>query len=225
MRYKDKVMKVLSLNIRAWTRDRKKSGKHYWVDRYHKIHNYIKQENPDVICLQEVWWPTKYILKLETLGYKKTGWGFSHPIYVKKNMKVSKRRVSIFSTTAVVNDIQVFNIHCRWEEDLFQKAMDQITKWFLKFSKDNPAIAAGDFNRSDISSISNAICFSSLRERMGKSPVDTFANYKKPNESHGEIDHFFISWSLDAVGDYKIGPNDMSDHRPIVCEVERKYKN
>lgn len=220
------MIKILSLNVRTLYRDLKRSSTHYWVNRYRKIHNYIKSESPDVICLQEVWWPAKYVLKLGELGYKKTGWGFSHPIYVKKNMKVSKCRTSIFSTTAIVDGwIQVFSVHCRWEDNLFKRAMNKIMDWRMKFAFE-PAIsgiAAGDFNRSDTSSICNAVCLSSLRELMGKPSADTFANYKRPEESHGEIDHFCISAGVDA-SDYRVGPDDMSDHRPIICEISSNYK-
>ena len=208
------MTKIISLNIRTLYRDTKRQSEHWWVARYRAIHDYIKEQDPDVICLQEVWWPAKYVMRLGKLGYKKTGWGFSHPIYVRKSAKVSKRAVSIFSTMAIVDDVQYFSVHCRWEEKLFQKAMAWVkNKWtILPHSK---SIACGDFNRSDISSISKAILFDSARWKLGLKAKDTFANYKRPTESHGEIDHFFIDIQIESQS-YEVGPSDLSDHRPIV---------
>ena len=214
------MTKILSLNIRIWTRDTKRQSEHWWVERYRKIHEYIKEQNPDVICLQEVWWPAKYVLKLGKLGYKKTGWGFSHPIYVRKSAKVSKRAVSVFSTGAIVDEVQYFSVHCRWEEKLFQKAMRWILDRWLALPH-NRCIAAGDFNRSDIISISSAVVLDSVRQELGLKAKDTFANYKRPKQSHGEIDHFFVDIQIEPQS-YEVGPSDLSDHRPIIMAFDTR---
>ena len=206
------MTKILSLNIRVWTRDTKRQSEHWWVARYRAIHDYIKEQNPDVICLQEVWWPAKYVLRLGKLGYKKTGWGFSHPIFVRKSAKVSRRAVSIFSTMAIVDEVQYFSVHCRWEEKLFQRAMEWVRRklYLYRFM---PCIACGDFNRTNRDSIHEALTWlSSVRD--GRFPVDTFQNYKHP-ESCGEIDHFFANGCV-VVYSYFVGQTNLSDHRPIV---------
>ena len=212
------MTKLISLNIRTLYRDTKRQSEHWWVARYRAIHDYIKEQDPDVICLQEVWWPAKYVLRLGKLGYKKTGWGFSHPIFVRKSAKVSKRAVSIFSTMAIVDEVQYFSVHCRWEEELFQNAMWWIYRKVIE-STNMKSIAAGDFNRSDISSIANTLDMTSVRYALKLEPQDTFANYKRPERTHGEIDHFFASglWkALCVIKSYEVGPSDLSDHRPIV---------
>ena len=214
-------MKVISLNIRTLYRDTKRQSEHWWVARYRAIHEYIKEQAPDIICLQEVWWPAKYVLRLGALGYKKTGWGFSHPIFVRKNQKMSKRRVSLFSTMAIVGDIQVFSVHCRWEEKLFQRAM----KWICKQSvyDGKKRIAAGDFNTSNIRKVEDATYLSSVRRMLEMESVDTFANYRRPEESHEEIDHFFTGCiHVPIIESYSVGPDDLSDHRPIVFSFKDK---
>ncbi len=209
------MTKILSLNIRIWTRDLERSSEHYWVERYRKIHDYIKSENPDIICLQEVWWPAKYVLRLGKLGYKKTGWGFSHPIYVRKGARIYQRAVSIFATMAVVDNIQYFSVHSRWEEKWFSKAM----KWVKEKPRWVCYFIAGDFNRNRSSVIS--YCDSStdsVRWLLDLESEDTFTNYKRPTESHGEIDHIlttvYFKKSRDLIS-YTLGPSDLSDHRPI----------
>ena len=210
------MTKIISLNIRTLYRDTKRQSEHWWVARYRAIHDYIKEQNPDVICLQEVWWPAKYVLKLGKLGYKKTGWGFSHPIYVRKGAKVSKRAVSIFSTMAIVDGVQYFSVHCRWEEELFQKAMWWIwnRREYVEYIRNNPTIAAGDFNTSNYKKVENTIELYDTRASLKLPSVDTFHNYTKP-ESHGEIDHFFKCGPMRLLS-YEVGPSDLSDHRPIV---------
>ena len=207
------MTKIISLNIRTLYRDTKRQSEHWWVERYRKIHDYIKEQNPDVICLQEVWWPAKYVLKLGKLGYKKTGWGFSHPIFVRKSAKVSKRAVSVFSTMAIVDGVQYFSVHAHWEEKLFQRAMRRIKKQQMRARWIKSCIACGDFNRTNRDSIHKALKWlSSVRD--GRFPVDTFQNYKHP-ESCGEIDHFFANGCV-VVYSYFVGQTNLSDHQPIV---------
>ena len=217
------MTKILSLNIRIWTRDTKRQSEHWWVARYRAIHEYIKEQDPDVICLQEVWWPAKYVLRLGKLGYKKTGWGFSHPIYVRKRAKVSERAVSIFSTMAIVDEVQYFSVHAHWEEKKFSKAMAWIRehKWNREF------VAAGDFNKS-ATSVRDGLypCLAdSVRVLLGLKAEDTFVNYKRPTESHGEIDHFFCSYGsmyFKQIKSYEVGTGNLSDHRPIVLTFNVK---
>ena len=211
---------IISLNIRVWTRDTKRQSEHWWVARYRAIHEYIKEQNPDVICLQEVWWPAKYVLRLGKLGYKKTGWGFSHPIYVRKSAKASERAVSIFSTMAIVDEVQYFSVHCRWEEKLFQKAMKWIRDRWMALPHSR-CIAAGDFNRSSTLDIQRELMLTSARETLGIEPVDTFANYKRPTASHGELDHFFCGFWVEPKT-YEVGPSDLSDHRPVVMTFDTR---
>ncbi len=203
-------MKIISLNIRVWTRDRKRSSEHWWVSRYRGIHDYIKAEKPDVICLQEVWWPAKYVLKLGKLGYKKTGWGFSHPVYVRKSTKVTEHKVGIFATMAIVDGVQYFSVHAHWKEKLFNRAM----KWIAMQRKGVKCVCAGDFNTSDTQKLFINLFMTSARKSLNAPSADTFANYTRPKESHGEIDHILRTYSV-KLWTYKVGPSDLSDHRSI----------
>lgn len=211
-------MKILTLNIRVWTRDarRKESGAHWWVARYRAIHDYIEGANPDIICLQEVWFPAALVLCLRRLGYKRTGWGFSHPIYVRRDVPVSGRRVSVYVTAATLkdDDLQVFSVHAHWCEKRFSKAM----AWILKQrDRSVDALAAGDFNTSSVAEIGEALNdeLTSSREALGLTAVDTFANYKCPTRSHGEIDHIFASGGVKPLVYIVGGTDSLSDHRPV----------
>ncbi len=206
------MVKVLSLNIRVWTRDIGKSGEHWWVKRYRGIREYIGTENPDVICLQEVWWPAKYVLRLGKLGYKRTGWGFSHPIYARKGAAIKDSGTSVFATTATVDGVQYFSVHAHWKERYFQRAM----RWIAE-RRSLKCVCAGDFNTSDTQKLADNLYLSSARVRLGLSPIDTFTNFYRPKESHGEIDHVLTALPV-VPADYRIGPYGFSDHRPVIME-------
>lgn len=211
--------RILSLNIRMWTRDCKKSGGHYWKNRYKAIRTYIRNEDPAIICLQEVWFPAGLVLQLGKLGYKKTGFGFTHPIYVRKHFEVKKCRTSYYVTAAVVNYIHVFSVHAHWDSSRFAKAMAWIRRKVEQSSSlaMGKVVCAGDFNTSNIAKIGEALEMSSAREKLGLPAEDTFENYKRPTQSHGEIDHFFYSAGI-VPQDYHVygGIEDFSDHRPII---------
>ncbi|MBP5486538.1 MAG: hypothetical protein J6Y06_02745, partial [Bacteroidales bacterium] len=62
----------------------------------------------------------------------------------------------------------------------------------------------------------------SAREILGIAEEDTFANFTRPDESHGAIDHFFVkgvsptSYRMITEG---YGVSKMSDHFPIVLRI------
>jgi len=209
------MTKVLSLNIRVWTRDIRKSGEHWWVRRYRRIRSYIGMENPDIICLQEAWWPAKYVLRLGKLGYKKTGWGFSHPIYARKGAVVIDRETSIFATAATVDGIQYFSVHAHWKAKPFQRAV----RWIAE-RRGLKCVCAGDFNTSGVEKLRDNLYLRSAREWLNIPSVDTFANYGRPGESHGEIDHILTALPIRPT-DYKVGPYAFSDHRPVILEFKK----
>ena len=217
------MVKLISLNIRTLYRDTKRQSEHWWVARYRAIHEYIKEQNPDVICLQEVWWPAKYVLRLGKLGYKKTGWGFSHPIFVRKSLRVREHRVSTYATMAIVDEIQYFSVHAHWGKDRFAKAMEWIRTKIYNFHRIAlyRVVAAGDFNTSDTKKVREALALKSAREQLGAERVDTFANYKRPTQSHGELDHFFTDTRIDLY-QYWVNGSDFSDHRAITLVYDKK---
>ena len=135
-----------------------------------------------------------------------------------------QRAVSIFSTMAIVDEVQYFSVHCRWEEKLFQRAMRWIRKNQIRHYWLKPCIACGDFNRSNISSIYDATNhMRSARNFLKVSREDTFANYKRPTQSHGELDHIFFMpiYGFNPLT-YTIGPSDLSDHKPVVATFQNK---
>ena len=78
-------------------------------------------------------------------------------------------------------------------------------------------MACGDFNTTDVDKLSKTRTFIHARTRLRRESEDTFMNYKRPFESHGEIDHFFCDYGIGLLR-YEVGSDNMSDHKPIKLE-------
>ena len=50
-------MKVLSINVRQWSRDMNPKSEDYWRKRASRIKEMLEKENPDIILVQELTYP------------------------------------------------------------------------------------------------------------------------------------------------------------------------
>ena len=213
----DGNLTVLSFNVRTWTRDTDSSSPDYWKTRMLAMEKMIIDVDPDVICLQEMLTPVgNYIPS----AYCRVGVTASHPIYVKKGLRTSGHHVSIFHESCVVDGIQIVNVHSRWESDILQKTVDAVNQRLT-----GRVIACGDWNNSLQPILNAGLDMESVRVLLGEPEVDTFANFTRPTESHGAIDHFFVKGvtpvSYRMITD-NYGCNRMSDHMPIVATFNTK---
>lgn len=209
-------MKIMTFNARIWTRDTDKGKETYWENRMIKMNDLINQEQPDIICFQEMMFPaTLYIPK----NYKRVGISAHHSIFIKKqgvNIKVKKHCFSIFYEYADLyvegfGDFRLVNIHSRWEEkvskNVFQKVGELVAgKAF---------VMCGDFNVNLDDARNNGCTYGfSAREYLELEKKDTFQNYTKDYQ-HDEIDHFIFN-TIQFPKEYKlIETYSMSDHRPV----------
>ncbi len=209
----DKTLRILSFNIREWTRDRDESGEHYWRNRMEAMRRMIEDVDPDVICLQEVLPPAGgYVPD----GYRRVGVGVSHPIYVRESMKASKHSFAIFWEACTVAGIRIVNVHSRWEKEVVERTVRQVNGQLT--GRD---VACGDWNTGLRSIESAGLQMQSARTMLGEPETDTFANFTKA-QSHGAIDHFFVNGVTPVA--YRMvtdgyGVSRISDHWPIVLEI------
>lgn len=78
-----------------------------------KINEFIKKENPDILCLQELSFPANlYVPK----NYKRVGLSIYHHIYVRKGIKARPLWFSIHHNGAKINDVRIINIHGTWRK-------------------------------------------------------------------------------------------------------------
>ena len=208
-----RTLRILSFNIREWTRDRDSKGEYFWRNRMEAMTKMIEAVDPDVICLQEVLPPAgRYVPE----GYKRVGVGVSHPIYVRDSMKASKHSFAIFWEACNVEGIRIINVHSRWEQEIVERTVRQVNEQLP-----DRAVACGDWN-TGLAAITRAgLQMQSARALLSEPETDTFANFTKA-ESHGAIDHFFVkgvtpvSYRMIING---YGVSRISDHWPIVLDI------
>lgn len=211
-------MKILSFNVRQWTRDTDSDSPYFWKKRMEAINKMIKDLNPDILCLQEMLTPAGQYIPDE---YKRVGVTVSHPIYIKDTMDSSKHSFQIYLDSAIIdNKFQVINVHSRWEEDIIEKTLRQIEK---KMSNDTSCIVAGDFN-NDLETINK---FKGIKNTMSVRTLlnadeneYTFEHFTKDYQKFA-VDHFFIKGIIPIS--YKritdtYGVKRLSDHYPILME-------
>ena len=209
----DRTLRILSFNVREWTRDRDESGEYYWRRRMEAMRRMIEDVNPDVICLQEVLPP---VARYVPDGYRRVGVGVSRPIFVRDTMAASKHSFAVFWEACTVNGIRIVNVHSRWEKEIVERTVKQVNGQLT--GRD---VACGDWNTGLRSIESAGLRMQSARTLLGAPEADTFANFTKA-QSHGAIDHFFVN-GLTPVA-YRMvtdgyGVSRISDHWPIVLDV------
>ena len=207
-------LSILSFNVREWTRDTDSGSDTYWKTRMEAMQRMIEDLDPDVICFQEFLPPVgRYVPK----GYKTAGVSVSHPIYVKKNLKVSKHRFSVFWESCIVEGIKIINVHSRWEKKIWTRTVSQVNGQLT--GKD---VACGDWNTFLGNLTKAGLKMKSARVILDIPETDTFINFSRPEQSHGAIDHFFVngvtplSYRMITDG---YGCPRISDHYPIVLQI------
>ena len=209
-----RTLRILSFNIREWTRDLDAKGEYYWRDRMEAMTKMLEDMDPDVICLQEVLPPAgRYVPE----GYRRVGIGVSHPIYVRKSLKAGKHSFAIFYEACTVAGVRIVNVHSRWEQWIVERTVRQVNKQLT--GRD---VACGDWNTGLNAIVNAGLQMQSARTMLSVPEDDTFANLTKM-ESHGAIDHFFVNGVTPVA--YRMvtegyGVSRISDHWPIVLELE-----
>lgn len=211
------TLKILSFNVRTWTRDRDPGSEVFWRTRMAAMERMIEDVDPDIICFQELLFPaTNYVPH----GYKRApGINVSHPIYIRKSLTFKKYTLEARWEACTVAGIRIINVHTHWNRDILLRTVAQVNAQLTGCD-----LACGDWN-NELAILQEAgLRMQSARVLLGVPETDTFFNFTRPTESHGPIDHFFIqgltplSYRMvtDAYGCAKI-----SDHYPIVLTVRK----
>ena len=177
-------MRIMSFNVREWTRDRDKTSPCYWRVRLDSICRCVRDTDPDIICLQECW--PRMARAIRRLGYK--GHGFHHLILTRRTMRTKGHRWRIFFDWLEVDNTRIVNVHSRWERKVAEKVIPQIAR----LCAGRKAVACGDFNVTLKTIEDIGLGLTHVRSFLKYAPLDTFQNFTKP-QSHGEIDHFFVN--------------------------------
>ena len=211
-------MKVLSFNIREIYRDLGKTETN-WKSRMCAMKKMIKDINPDIICFQEMTFPANLYIPV---GYKRVGFSINHHIYIWKSFTYKEHKFKIHEESAKITTdknqtFYIINVHSHWDPKILKKTVEYINTF------KQPYIACGDFNNFiyDISAAGLSETLN-LRFEAGLPAEDTFINFDRPEESHGEIDHFYSNFvsefKYSIIKDLYGSPCRISDHYPILLE-------
>lgn len=221
-------LRILSLNVRLWTKENNIFKPHFWLWRTFKQARLFRRENPDIICLQEVERPVgKFLLGL--WGYKTIGGGTRIPIYVRKSIDALPVCINggmpgdnghgtnhIWLWSEEYLNLQIVNCHLSWETDKHEKEYEA----FLPNS-----IVCGDMNVGRDRFIENFREYAGLDDEhflvYPKMPAGpTYISYAEPLKYRGDIDQFAYIGMLPPKAEVTILPDKVSDHFPILAKFE-----
>ena len=198
-------MKIISLNCRVWTRDAKRASDRFWVKRMERVRSFILEQDPDVLCLQELSFPANLWIPRK---YRRVGLSASHHIYVRKGVKARPLWFAVHHNAAVVDGVRVINVHGTW-----RKCMDRVWARLRKEAEKRPCVIVGDFNHP-------AACveINLAAQTMPKTSGVTFRNYS--TGAQGDIDHC-VTTGLPLVSCEVFDDGFMmSDHLPLVINIK-----
>jgi endonuclease/exonuclease/phosphatase family metal-dependent hydrolase len=214
-----RALRILSFNVRTWTRDRDADSDVFWRTRMEAMERMIEDLDPDVLCFQEMLFPaTRYVPG----GYRRVGaLNISHPIYVRKGLRARSSEIAIRWQACTVEGVRIINVHSSWDAEITQRTVEQVN---AQLTSREPALACGDWNVRLATLQKVGLQMESARVLLGVPEDDTFANFKRPTESHGPIDHFFVR-GLTPLS-YRLitnpyGCTKMSDHYPQLLDVKK----
>lgn len=142
-------MKLLSYNIRVWWRDLKREPHTFWRNRMRAIRDMIIREQPDILCLQEAWFPATLFIPKQ---YRRVGFSLGHRIYIRKGSPVVKvkHRWRLHYDFAVLRingyfNLSVASVHSHWKQSILKRNCENLKSDVARF-KVFAGILVGDWN-------------------------------------------------------------------------------
>lgn len=205
-------MKVLTFNVRNWTRDCNNKKPTFWKNRADDMSRLILNLNPDIIFFQELMWPmSNYVPE----AYEKITLMTSHSIWVKKGQfKVMDREWHMRFAFAQVKDKEtkqlynLFSVHTHWDESILNNTLESI-KERIDYGIIN--IAGGDWNNE----------FSEIRDKFILNAIVptgiTFKNWETGKTA--TLDYFGTEPRMPEAVLQIINRPNLSDHYPVLLTI------
>lgn len=191
-----------------------------------KMGKFIKKQNCDVVCLQEVLYPQFLILKKQlnmsgtfAANVKKPGMLYGICTFVKNKefadhhflltSKKEQRGALCLSLTDSNGHMNIINTHLGLDKEERDTQLNEILDYTSTLV--GKKIVCGDFNQKNV----NIGKFDDVAVIEGDQNQPTFW----PTESR--IDYIFIDKKLDSDS-YKVDKIKLSDHFPLICKLKVK---
>ncbi|WP_455544119.1 endonuclease/exonuclease/phosphatase family protein [Intestinibacter sp.] len=217
-------IKIISYNIHSGT------DKNMAPTLFDTI-NFLKKNNADIICLQEVNESSKVGFQVSSLKEElnmnlhfganvvgnNTNYGLAtyskYKIIDEKHVYLSsaKEQRGFLHTTIKVKDkkVHIINVHLGLGDKERRKQIKELEN-YVKGLKNNYFIILGDFNEGNLSLDDEIIV--DVAEQLDKSNILTFST------GLDRIDYMFVSNNIN-VESYEVLIKNMSDHYPIVAKI------
>ena len=215
----------------------------YKKDKTNTIINYLRDNNIDVLNLQELYFRLDKDLskELKKINYKKIGkyrgisrillkpFNESTPIITNKNiLDIKHFKLPFFPSlqkrvmTKIVikynNElVSIYNTHLDFKYDKVKKK--ELDKIYKIISKDkNKIILTGDFNLKNNKEIFND--FVDKLDKLGIIRIPLDEKTLKQSMYNRAIDHIFISKEFKIIDKEVIKTLDISDHYPLLIKLK-----
>ena len=215
----------------------------YKKDKTNTILNYLRDNNIDVLNLQELYFRLDKDLskELKKINYKKIGkyrgisrillkpFNESTPIITNKNiLDIKHFKLPFFPSlqkrvmTKIVikynNElVSIYNTHLDFKYDKVKKK--ELDKIYKIISKDkNKIILTGDFNLKNNKEIFND--FVDKLDKLGIIRIPLDEKTLKQSMYNRAIDHIFISKEFKIIDKEVIKTLDISDHYPLLIKLK-----
>ena len=215
----------------------------YKKDKTNTILEYLKNNNIDILNLQELYFKLDKDLskELSKINYKKIGkyrglsiilikpFNESTPIITNKNIvEVShfklpflpslQKRVMTKIVIKYNNElVSIYNTHLDYKYDkVKKKELDKIYK--ILSNDKNKIILTGDFNLKNNKDIFNN--FVAKLEKLGIIRIPLDEKTLKQSQYNRAIDHVFISKDFKVIDKEVIKTLDISDHYPLLIKLK-----
>ena len=214
-------MKILSYNVREWSRDLNPFSHNFWVWRYRRIRRFIQLTQPDVILFQELSFPASLFIPrpYRKVPCKRT----SHPVYLNTD-KLRMRSAKVVAQTshylylllvdAIGRTTHIVNVHGTWIANEAVAMLHHIDELIEpKWIQPRLCVIAGDFNITpgDVKRLCNARIYNTC---LVKHPTYTVP----ANGAEVILDHAYTNVGETVCWPAYIGWEIRSDHVPVFIQ-------
>lgn len=208
-------IRILTLNVRTPWRDMWNIfSEHFWIRRYRAIRRQIQIASPEVLCLQECWFPGNLFIPGD---YKRvTGFLTGHPIYAQRGVFTvvdsnDQPHWSAVGLRIAGRTIRIMNVHSSWCSEIHDQVIRDVNSCVVSAHVMGESfIACGDWNNDPAVNGRNVRCI------LMAADGNTFMNYR--SGAAGRLDYFYVDERDGRDRVWMRAGCMLSDHNPVYLD-------